>query len=74
MKKITLISVHQTVAIIDYTHYELIQNGKLMNTNDILELVQKITPLPKYDKAITDAWKRTITLVSFVDKLTVIEE
>lgn len=72
MKKITLISVEQVVAVIDYSDFETFRAGEPIQTSDkILERVKKTVELPKYHKCLVDSHKKTITLVVYVDSIIV---
>lgn len=72
MKKITLVSVEQVVAQIDYSDFETLRAGEPFQTTDkILEKVKKVVELPKYHKCLVDCQKKTITLVVYVDSIIV---
>ena len=72
MKKITLVSVEQVVAQIDYSAFEAWRAGEPIQTSDkILERVKKTVELPKYHKCLVDSYKKVITLVVYVDSVIV---
>ena len=72
MKKITLISVEQVVAVIDYSAFETWRAGEPIQTSDkILERVKKTVELPKYHKCLVDSYRKVITLVVYVDSIIV---
>lgn len=72
MKKITLISVEQVVAVIDYSAFETWRAGEPIQTSDkILEKVKNTVELPKFHKCLVDCQKKTITLVVYVDSIIV---
>ena len=72
MKKITLISVEQVVAQIDYSDFETWRAGEPIQTSDkILDKVKKVVELPKYHKCLVDSHKKIITLVVYVDSIIV---
>lgn len=72
MKKITLISVEQVVAQIDYSDFETWRAGEPIQTSDkILERVKKTVELPKYHKCLVDSHKKVITLIVYIDSIIV---
>ena len=72
MKKITLISVEQVVAVIDYSAFETWRAGEPIQTSDkILEKVKNAVELPKFHKCLVDCHKKTITLVVYIDSIVV---
>lgn len=72
MKKITLISVEQVVAQIDYSAFTTWRAGEPIQTVDkILERIKKTIELPEYHKCLIDAYKKVITLIVYVDSIVV---
>ena len=69
MKKIDIRSVEQIVATIDYSKFVTFRNGKILTSQDILNLVKNAISLPSYDKANVDIVKKTITLVVYIDQI-----
>lgn len=69
MKKINVISVEQVVAVIDYSKFVNIREKATFTPNDVLEMVKKAFLLPSYDKAVVDFFKKTITLVTYSERI-----
>ena len=71
MKKITLVSVEQVVAVIDYSKLVIVREKLTLTSTNILDMVKKTVQLPYYDKAVVDLSKKTITLVSYSERISV---
>ena len=72
MKKVTLVSVEQIVAVIDYSAFATWRMGEPIQTSDkILEKIKKHVELPKFHKCLVDSYKKVITLVVYVDNIIV---
>lgn len=69
MKKINVISVEQVVAVIDYSEFVNVREKVTFTPNDVLEMVKKAFQLPCYDKAVVDFFKKTITLVTYSERI-----
>lgn len=71
MKKINVISVEQIVAVIDYSQLVTVRENLTLTSMNVLDMVKNAVQLPYYDKAIVDFFKKTITLVSYTERILV---
>ena len=71
MKKITLVSVEQVVAVIDYSKLVTVREKLTLTSTNVLDMVKNAIQLPYYDKAVVDFSKKTITLVSYSERILV---
>lgn len=71
MKKINVVSVEQVVAVIDYSKLVTVREKLTLTPTNVLDMVKKTVQLPYYDKAVVDFFKKTITLVSYSERILV---
>lgn len=71
MKKINVISVEQIVTVIDYSKLVTVREKLTLTPTNVLDIVKNTVQLPYYDKAVVDFFKKTITLVSYTEKILV---
>jgi hypothetical protein len=71
MKKINIVSVAQVVAVIDYSKLVTVREKLTLTSTNILDMVKNTVQLPYYDKAVVDFFKKTITLVSYSERILV---
>ena len=71
MKKIYVVSVEHVVAVIDYSKLVTVREKLTLTSTNVLDMVKNAIQLPYYDKAVVDFSKKTITLVSYSERILV---